>query len=65
MLGVLQHHSDSVAQAASNTGDFYAVRQAVVCVVVARQWVDLGFTAEAAKCTGKHQSVMIDMKIGT
>ena len=36
-----------------------------VCGWTARQWVDLGFTAEAAKCTGKHQSVMIDMKIGT
>jgi len=61
----VQHHAHAVAQTPAHTGNFNAVRQAVVRQVMLRQRMHLRFTAKSAEGSGKNNPVVVDVKIRT
>ena len=61
----LQHDTDAVTQTASDAGDFDTMCQPVVRQVMFGKRVDLGFPAQPPECAGKHDSIVINVEIGT
>ena len=61
LAGSGQHAAGAGAETAADAGNFDAVGQAVVGVVVFRQRMHLGFAAEPAEGVAKYHAVVIDV----
>ena len=60
-----QQFAHQIAQTAPHAGDFYAVGEAVVSVVVFGERMHLGFAPQPAKGVGKDHAVVVGVKGGT